>query len=457
MPTFFATTRFRAALRRRLADLVLDRRETRAWALYDWANSAFMTSVVAGLFPIFFTRYAAQGLEPGQATRILALLTTGILAVVAVATPVMGAIADHSGRRKRYLAGFLALGVAATAGLAAVGEGDWAAAVGLFALANLGAYGSFVFYDSLLPHLVAPRDLARLSAAGYALGYLGGGLLLALQIVWILRPEILGLDGVASAVRLAFASVAVWWLVFAVPLLLYVPEPPVGEGGFARKASLRAGLRRLGETIRALRTHRETFLFLLAFLIYSDGIGTVIRLSVAYASEIGLGPGALLGGLLVVQLVGVPFTFAFARLAEGVGTKRAIGVGLAGYTLACLLGSVMQTAAHFFVLAALIGVVQGGTQSLGRALFARLAPRERSAEFFAFFAVSERFAGVMGPLLFAAVGHVTGSNRIAILSLVAMFVIGAGILSRVQVDEQHAPRDGDGLARDGAADQSIGS
>lgn len=451
MPTFFSTTCFSGALRRRLAGLALDRRETRAWAMYDWANSAFMTSVVAGLFPIFFTRYAAEGLEPGQATRILALLTTGILAVVAVATPVLGAVADHAGHRKRYLTGFLALGVAATAGLAAVGEGGWAAAVGLFALANLGAYGSFVFYDSLLPHLVEPRDLARLSAAGYALGYLGGGLLLAVQIAWILRPGLVGLDGVAPAVRLAFASVAVWWFVFALPLLRHVPEPAAfAPGGGTGGASVREGVRRLRETFRSLCAHRQTFLFLLAFLIYSDGIGTVIRLSVAYASEIGLGPGALLGGLLVVQLVGVPFTFAFARLAEWVGTKRAIGIGLAGYTLACLLGSVMQTAAHFFVLAALIGVVQGGTQSLGRALFARLAPRERSAEFFSFFAVSERFAGVVGPLVFAVIGEVTGSNRIAILSLVAMFAIGGWILSCVRVDEERAPRDR-------AEDQSIGS
>lgn len=380
-------------------------------------------------------RFAAEDLAPDAATRALAIATAATLAVVALSAPLLGALADRSGHRKRYLTGFLAVGVAATAALGIVEPAGWRMPVVLFAIANIGAYGSFVFYDALLPHLARGRDIDRLSAAGFALGYLGGGLLLALQLGWVRRPDILGLDSVESGIRLAFLSVALWWVVFSLPLLRRVPDPPGAPGVSDDAAAVRRGGRQLADTFRALRSHRQSFLFLLAFLVYSDGIGTVMRLAAAYATELGIGPAALVGAILLVQLVAAPFTFLFARLADRVGTKRAILVGLSGYVVVCTLGYFVQTAGQFLALAALVGTIQGGTQALSRALFAKLIPMERSAEFFAFFAVSERFAGLAGPMLFAAVGAATGSNRHAILSLIAVFVLGAWLLSRVRIDE----------------------
>jgi UMF1 family MFS transporter len=415
-----------------LRRLNLERRDIRAWVTYDWANSAFMTSVFAAVFPIYFATVAAHELPPGVATRRFALATAATLAVLALAAPLLGAVADRAGSRKRFLGGFLLLGSGATASLAMVGPGDWVLGIVLFALANVGAYGSLVFYDSLLPHLAERAELDRVSAAGYAAGYLGGGLLLAVHLLWLRYPEAFGLRDAEFAARLAFVTVAMWWLAFSLPLFRRVAEP---AGGTPRgRPGLSAGLRGLIEPARELGRHRDALLFLIAFLIYSDGIGTIIRLAAVYGSELGIPGDALVAAILTVQFVAFPCTLLFGRLAARVGTKRALFAGLAVYALICVLGFAMRTPAHFFGLAILVGMVQGGTQAISRSLFAALIPRAQSAEFFAFFAVTERFAGLVGPSLFALVGSATGSNRYAILGLVALFAVGAAVLVPVDIE-----------------------
>jgi UMF1 family MFS transporter len=426
-----------------LRRLGLERRDVRAWATYDWANSAFMTSVVAALFPVYFVTVAAHELAPGVATRRLALATAVTLAFLALAAPLLGAAADSAGSRKRYLAGFLAIGSGATASLAMVGPGEWVLGIVLFAVANVGAYGSLVFYDALLPHLVRRKELDRVSAAGYGVGYLGGGLLLAVHLLWFRYPEAFGLRDAGHAARLAFVTVAIWWVAFSLPLFRRVAEPvPVAPRA---GPGLSAGLRSLIESARELGRHRDALLFLVAFLIYSDGIGTIIRLAAAYGSELGIAGDALVAAILVVQFVAVPCTLLFGRLAARVGAKRAIFAGLAVYGLICVLGFAMQSAAHFFGLAVLVGTVQGGTQAISRSLFASLIPRAQSAKFFAVFAVTERFAGFVGPTLFALVGAATGSNRYAILGLVALFAVGAAALARVHVERGVRAADPTGL------------
>lgn len=423
--------------RQMLGALGLDRPELRAWVLYDWANSAFMTSVVAAIFPIHFATVLARELEPGVATRRLALLTAATLGAIALSTPVLGAMADHAGWRKRSLAAFLVLGAAATAALALVDPGDWRLGAFLFAVANVGAYGSFVFYDSLLPHLAGDHEVDRVSTTGYSVGYLGGGVLLIAHLAWLRHPGAFGLAGPESAAHLAFVTTALWWVTFSVPLFRSVREPtPNGvaaatapPGGVARD-----GLRRLGRTFRELPRYPETFLFLLAFVVYADGIATIIRLAAAYGSELGIAADALVAAIVVVQLVGVPSTLLFGRLAARIGPKRAIFMGLAAYGAICVIGYGMRGPAGFFTLAVIVGMVQGGTQALSRSLFATLIPRRSSSQFFAFFAVAERFAGVAGPLIFAGVGRATGSNRYAVLALVVLFAVGGALLARVDVD-----------------------
>ena len=425
-----------------LERLALHRPELRAWAAYDWANSAFVTTVVTAVFPIYFSSVAAADLPPAVATARFAFATTCALVVVAVASPLLGAIADVTPVKKRLLGGFLALGVFTTALLFLVGRGDWLLGAILFALANVGLNGSFVFYDALLPHVAREDELDRLSTAGYALGYVGGGLLLALNLAWIQRPAWFGLGAAAARdptlpARLAFLSVAVWWAVFSVPLFRHVREPAVGATVPAR-AAVRTALGRLADTARALRAYPEAALLLVAFLVYNDGIGTIIRMAAIYGSEIGIGQGALIAAILLVQFVGIPCSFLFGAVASRIGAKRAIFGGLAIYCGIAIVGYFMRTAVHFFALAVLVAVVQGGTQALSRSLFASLVPPERSGEFFGFFSVSEKVAGIVGPAVFAATAAATGSSRAAVLAVIAFFAVGAALLARVDVEAGRA-------------------
>ncbi len=431
-----------------LERLCLHRPELRAWALYDWGNSAFLTTVVAAVFPIYFADVAAHGLAPDEATRRFAWITTATMLVAALVAPFLGALADAAGIKKRLLAGSVALGAAATAALFAVGPGEWRLAGILFALANLGAVSSFVSYDALLPHVAREGELDRLSSAGYALGYLGGGLLLGANLAWILRPEWFGLpsgpnltpDQKTLPVRLAFVSVALWWLLFTLPLLARVREP--GRTGAPERAAgaraLRLALSRLSGVARELSRFRQAFLLLVAFLIYSDGIGTIIRLGASYGRELGLPRGSLIGAILMVQLVGVPCAFLFGALARRIGAKRAVLLGLCIYGLATLVAWRMDSAVEFWVLAFLVALVQGGTQALSRSLFASLIPRHKSGEFFGLFAVFEKFAGIFGPLLFSVASELFGSSRIAILSVGVFFVLGGLLLCGVDVETGRA-------------------
>jgi len=413
---------------------------TRAWATYDWANSAYVTIVVTAVFPIFFQRVAAEGLAPASATWRYGAATTLALALVAVAAPFLGALADVRPWKKRLLGAFMGLGVLATAGLATIGTGDWHVALALFVLGNVGAYGSFVFYDSLLPHVARSAGVGvdRVSTAGYALGYLGGGLLLAVVLAAVSKPEWFGLADAGVAVRVGFLATAVWWGVFTVPLLLRVPEPAAGNATGPR----RGALRQLGATVRELIGYRDAALFLAAFLIYNDGIVTIIRMATVYGAELGLGSGAMMGAILMVQFVGIPFAFLFGYLGDRIGTKRALLIALAVYGGIAVTGYLMRTATHFFVLAALVATVQGGAQALSRSLFASMIPAARSAEFFAFFAIAEKAASILGPLTFTAAVLLTGSSRVAVLWLGAFFAVGALLLSRVDVARGRAHAQG---------------
>ena len=427
-----------------LARLGLDRPELRAWAMYDWAASAMQTTVMVAVFPIYFVKVAGAGLAGGGATQRLATMNTIALVIIALASPVLGAVSDYGGNKKRFIAAFMAVGAAAVAGLFFVHTGDLTLASWLFVLALIGVAGSFVFYEALLPHIARGGELDRVSTAGYALGYVGGGILLALNLAWIQKPAWFGLpagpglDESAATLpaRLAFLSVAVWWLVFSIPLFRRVPEPPPRLEPDEQKGQspTRMAFVRLAETFRELRGYRQAFLMLLAFLIYNDGIQTIIKMATAYGTELGIDQSALIGAILLVQFVGIPCSFLFGMLAGRIGAKRALFLGLLAYTAISILGYYMKTAAHFYMLAGLVGMVQGGTQALSRSLFASMVPQHKSGEFFGFFSVFEKFAGIFGPLIFAGTIAATGSSRNAILSVIGFFAVGAAILAFVDLD-----------------------
>ena len=285
-----------------LEKLGLGRPELRAWAMYDWANSAMACTIVTAVFPVYYGSVACAGMTRERATQWFSLWTTVAMVLIALISPLLGTIADFNGQKKRMLGGFLALGVASVAAMFFIYKGDWVLASILFILANIGANGSYVFYDALLPHIARDDEVDRVSTAGYALGYIGGGTLLALNLAWILKPEWFGLPAVKDLSpqgtlpsRLAFLSVAVWWLVFSIPLFRHVPEPAAVGGGRAGGLPVRAAIDRLVETGRSLRLYRQAFLMLVAFLIYNDGIGTIMRMATRYGDEIGIGQGIMIG------------------------------------------------------------------------------------------------------------------------------------------------------------------
>ena len=419
-----------------LTRLGLDRRDVRAWVMYDWANSAFQTTIIAAVFPIYFKSVAAADLPQAVAISRFAWATTIAILIVAMVAPLLGAIADYAPLKKRLLGVFLGIGVSATAAMYGITRGDWMLALVLFMIANVGVAGSIVFYESLLPHLVPANELDRVSSAGYAIGYLGGGVLLAINLLMIQKPAMFGIPDGGTAVRLAFVSVAIWWLLFSIPLFRHVAEPPHRSDASERLSgnSIITGAKRLFETLKELRRYREAFVFLLAFLVYNDGIQTMIRMATIYGTEIGINETDMIAALLLTQFIGVPFAFMFGMVAGRVGAKRAVFGGLAVYAFITGLGYYMRTSTHFYALAVMVGMVQGGTQALSRSMFASMIPRHKSSEFFAFFGVFERYAGILGPAVFAWVVQQTGTGRNAILSVGLFFIVGAIVLTFVDVE-----------------------
>lgn len=416
--------------------LGLNRPELRAWALYDWANSAFQTTVIAGVFPIYFKQVAAAGMpENLQDSRYLWATTIAIV-IMAVLAPILGAMADAKPIKKTFLAVFVAIGVSATCGMWWIREGDWVLALGLFALGNITVAGSIVFYESLLPFIARPDELDKVSTAGYAIGYIGGGVLLAINILMIQQPAWFGLADAGVASRLSFVTVGVWWLLFSIPLFRRVKEPVITRPGTAVTigGTIAEAFRKLAETFRELKVYKQALLMLLAFFLYNDGVQTIIRVAVLYGDGIGIDTGSLITALLLVQFIGVPCSFLFGALAGRIGAKKGIFIGLTMYLGITILAYFMTTAAHFYALAVGVGLVQGGTQALSRSLFASMIPKSKSSEFFAFFSVFERYAGILGPAVFAIVAG-DGSSRLAILSLVVFFVAGMILLAKVDVAE----------------------
>ena len=424
-----------------LARLGLQRKEVRAWAMYDWADSAFHSTIITAVFPPFFAEYAAAGLAPIEATTRFAWTTTIAVTIVAIVSPVLGALADYRPFKKPLLAAFMGISLVAVVAMAAIPQGAWLLAAVLFLVANVGERVSWVFYDSLLPHVAAADEMDRVSTAGFAIGYFGGGILLLLNLAWILSPATFGLADTVTAIKLSFVSVAVWWLVFSLPLFRRVAEPEVMLGALetGREHPVRAALTRVRTAFHELRTrYRNAFLMLIAFLLYNDGIQTIIRMAAVYGAEVGIDRNAQIAAFVVVQFVGVPFSFLFGALGDRIGARTAVFISIAVYTGISVVGYFMTTAWHFFALAFLVGMVQGGSQALSRSLFARMIPKHKSSEYFGFFSVFEKFAGVAGPAVFAASVTLFGSSRAAVLSIILFFILGALVLTRVNVAEGEA-------------------
>lgn len=404
-----------------------------SWALYDAGNSAFATIVMAGFFPVFFKTCWADAAEVTASTAKLGFANTAAGIAIALLAPLLGAAADRGMAKKKFLCFFTLLGAGATALLGYVPCGLWTSATACYVIASIGFSGGIIFYDSLLPTVAADDGAHRVSSLGFALGYLGGGLVFAGCIVAASLPELFG-GAREGAVRASFVVAGAWWLALSVPLFLHVPEPRCGSPRPLAR-SIREGCAQLCATLGQVRGMKNVWLFLLAYWFYIDGVDTVIKMAIDYGMSLGLSPDHLVRALLITQFVGFPCALLFGTLAARWGAKRALYVGIGAYVVIVLWGMAMRTEREFYALAVLVGMVQGGVQAISRSFFSELIPRERAAEFFGFYNMVGKYSAIFGPALLAASAYLTRSPRAGIASLLLFFIVGGLLLSCVRTGQ----------------------
>ena len=416
-----------------------ERKAQVGWALYDWGNSAFATTVLAGFFPIFFRNFWNEGVADDVVTFRLGLAHSASGLFILLLAPLLGTLADRGGAKKAFLLGFALLGACATGLLAAAPANAWLWATLAFTLASIGFSGSMVFTDALLVDVARPHEYERVSALGFGLGYLGGGVLFALNVAMVLKPAAFGLDGKTAAVQWSFVMVGIWWALFTLPLMRWVRERPVARRVGAGQALVEA-VRELAATLRTLRQHRAVLLFLVAYWLYIDGVDTVIRMAVNFGQTLGFPDDSLIVALLIVQFVGFPAAIAFGRLGERFGARNAVLAAIAVYIAVTLWAYTLRTVAQFYAMAVVIALVQGGVQSQSRALFAQLIPADRAGEFFGFYNMLGKFAVIFGPLLVGWAALVLDDPRKSLWALLLLFVPGMILLARVPVASRGGAR-----------------
>ena len=405
-----------------------------SWAFYDWANSAYSTTVMAGFFPLFFKEYWADPNNPSQSTFYLGMANSIASMVVAALAPLLGSVADQGSAKKKFLTFFSFLGVIMTGGLWMVAQGNWQMAVLFYVIATIGFASGNVFYDALLPGLASEERVDAVSSLGFGIGYLGGGLLFLVNVFMYLKPEIFGIPDGATAIKLSFLSVAVWWAVFTIPLILFVPEPKNYDSVNIKNA-IQMGWIQLIQTFKEIRNMKVVGTFLLAYFFYIDGVDTIIKMAGDYGMSLNFSGESLIIALLIVQFVAFPAALIYGWLASKIGAKTGIMVGIIAYSFITLLGYFMTEAWHFYVLAILIGLFMGGIQALSRSLYTRIIPPDKSAEFFGFYNMLGKFAAIIGPALMGTIALLTGSARLSILSILMLFILGAFFLNKVDIKE----------------------
>ena len=395
-----------------------------SWALYHWAENGFGTAVMVAILPVYYSKVAASTLTPNQATVYWGYTATIALILVAVLAPILGTVANLIGIRKRLLMIFAAVGVLSSASFYFVKTGDWLIASGIFIVGNIAFALADVFHDSFLPHISKEGDIDRVSSRGFAAGYLGGAIILIISIGII---QLMSDKGLAA--RLTFVVSALWWAVFTIPLILNVGEP--GKTREFRENPLKESIIELKTTFQNMKRYRQLSLFLLAFLIYNDGIYTIFKMATIYGAELGLNQNTLIGSLLLALIVGFPSAIFFGWLAKYIGSKKCIYICLLGYTLISVGAFFISKPIDFWILGAMVGIVMGGAQALSRSYFGSMVPKSKTAEFFGFYGMSSRIGGFLGPFLFAVVGQIMGNSRYAIVSLLIFFILGALMLTKV--------------------------
>ena len=413
-----------------------------SWALYDWANSAFATTVMAGFFPIFFAQYWSNPEDLSISTFYLGLGNSVASIIVVLLAPILGAIADRGTYKKRFLVFFAFLGVLMTAGLALISQGMWQIALLTYVIATVGFSSANTFYDSLLPAVSNKDNVDYVSGLGYALGYIGGGILIVINFLMITYPSFFGFADSVEGIKWSFISVALWWAIFSIPILLFVKEPKYHKTETALQ-TIKSGFKQLKNTFNEIRHLKVVFTFLIAYWLYIDGVDTTVRMAADFGITLGFDSTTIMGALVLVQFIAFFATLFYVKFADKIGIKNAIYFAISAYMVIIFSGYFVTEAWHFYIIAGMIGCFQGGIQTLSRSLYARIIPENKSGQFFGFFNMWGKFAAVIGPLLMGSVTLILSntiddqvlSARIGLQSIMILFILGALVLSKVNISE----------------------
>ncbi len=401
-----------------------------SWAFYDWANSGFATTVMAGFFPIFFKSYWAGDLDPAQSTFAIGSINSLVGLIIAISAPVLGALADVGRIKKRFLFAFALVGILSTGYLFFIPESSWKLAIIFYALGVIGFSGGNIFYDALIIGVSKPEERNWISALGFSLGYLGGGLLFLLNVLMYIKPAWFGLSSPIEAVLWSFLSVAIWWFIFSFPIFLNVKEENL-EKKVGRSSVVRMAFSNLYKTSRSIKKYKSAVIFLIAYFLYMDGVDTIIRMATSYGSDIGLTATSMIGALLLTQFIGFPATLVFGLYADKFGYKLSLTFGIVTYIGVVLFSSQIDSALDFYIVASVIGLVQGGVQAISRSYFSNLIPPEKAAEFFGFYNFIGKSSVILGPFMVSGIALLTGNPGYGILSLLILFIPGLILLWRV--------------------------
>ena len=423
----------------------MNKKQIYSWALYDWANSAFATTVMAGFFPIFFSQYWSNPDNLSVSTFYLGLGNSIASLIVALLAPILGAIADRGSYKKKFLIFFAFLGIVMTLGLGFISQGMWPIALLVYIFSTIGFSGANIFYDSLLPSVSNEKNIDDVSALGFSLGYLGGGILIIINFLMISYPASFGLVDAVEATKYAFISVGVWWALFSIPLMLFVEEPKFHESE-SLSDSVINGLIQFRNTFNDLKKLKVVATFLLAYWLYIDGVDTVVRMAANFAFTLGFDQASIMGALVLIQLVAFFATLIYIKISNYIGLKNGIYLGILGYCVILFAGYFVESITHFYVVALLIGCFQGGIQSISRSLYSRIIPEQKSAEFYGFYNMLGKFAAVFGPVLMGSVtlflSNIVDDEiraaRFGLLSIMILFILGAYVFSKVDIKQGEA-------------------
>ena len=399
-----------------------------SWALYDWANSAFATTVMAGFFPIFFKSYWASDLSDAESTFAIGSVNSLVGLIIAFSAPILGAFADAGESKRKFLFSFGLLGIITTGYLFFIPDGSWQLAIVFYGLGVIGFSGANVFYDSLLVTVSREEERNRTSALGFSLGYLGGGILFLINVIMYLYPSWFGLKNQIDAVLWSFMLVALWWFIFSLPIYLNVKEPIQSSSSKSINRIVKEAFSSLLNTARSIKEYKSAVIFLLAYFLYMDGVDTIIRMATSYGSDIGLSATSMIQALLLTQFVGFPATLVFGYYADKFGYKYSLSFAIIVYIFVVLFSSQMDTAVEFYVVACVVGLVQGGVQAISRSFFSTLIPTNKAAEFFGFYNFIGKSSVFIGPFMVSGIALVSGNPSYGILSLLILFIPGLILL-----------------------------